>query len=69
MNNKIDKGIVINKNHGITPQKQLDSLQDSLVINSVIVPPIYPIINGLRPIININIIPIGNFIKSFLVLK
>ena len=69
MNNKIDNGIVINKNHGITPQKQLDSLQDSLVINSVIVPPIYPIINGLSPTIIINIIPIGNFIKSFLVLK
>ncbi|MHB0756931.1 hypothetical protein [Polaribacter sp. M15] len=65
MNNNIPNGIVINKNQGITPQKQLDSLQDSFVIKLVIVAPIYPIINGLIAIINIKIIPIGNFIKSF----
>ena len=69
MNNNIANGIVINKSQGITPQKQLDSLQDWFVINSVIVAPIYPIINGLRPIIIINIIPMGNFIKSLFLLK
>ena len=61
MNNNIANGIVINKSQGITPQKQLDSLQDWFVINSVIVAPIYPIINGLRPIIIINIISFQNF--------
>ena len=69
MNNNIANGIVINKNQGITPQKQLDSLQDWFVINSVIVAPIYPIINGLSPIIIIKIIPTGNFIKSLFLLK
>ena len=31
-NNNIPNGIVINNNQGKTPQKQLDSLQDSFVI-------------------------------------
>ncbi len=68
-NNNIPNGIVINNNQGKTPQKQLDSLQDSFVIKLVIVAPIYPIIKGLRDIINIKIIPIGNLIKSFFLLK
>ena len=69
INNNIPNGIVINKNQGITPQKQFDSLQDSFVIKLVIVAPIYPIIKGLKAILNIKIIPIGNFIKSFFLLK
>jgi len=39
-------GIVIIKNHGITPQKQFPSLQGVLVISSVNQAPTNPIING-----------------------